>query len=86
MYGMKTLELEDVRQMLQNNELIKKINSTEEALGLFGKGQRGRSKSRGAKKDSMASGSFSFYFCKKPGHIKKNCINTRRYELSLIHI
>ena len=31
MYGKETLELEDVRQILQNNELMKKINSTEKA-------------------------------------------------------
>jgi len=35
MYDKETLELEDVRQMLQNKELIKKIDSTEEASGLF---------------------------------------------------
>jgi len=29
MYGMETLELEDVRQMFQNNELMKKIDSVE---------------------------------------------------------
>ena len=39
MYGKETLELEDVRQMLQNNELMKKIDSTEEASGLFVKGR-----------------------------------------------
>ena len=32
MYGKEILELEDVRQMLQNNELMKKTNSTEETL------------------------------------------------------
>ena len=41
---------------------------------MFVKGQRGRSKSRGPKRDSDASSSFSYYFCKKPGHIKKNCM------------
>ena len=74
MYGKETLELEDVWQMLQNNELMKKTDSTEEASELFVKGQRGRSKSRGPKKNPEASSSFSFYFCKKPGHIKKNCM------------
>jgi len=34
--------------MLQNNELMKKMDSTEEASGLIVKGQRGRSKSRGS--------------------------------------
>ena len=35
MYGKEILELEDVRQMLQNNELMKKSDSMEEASGLF---------------------------------------------------
>jgi len=74
MYGKETLELEDVRKMLQNNELIKKTDSTEEASGLFVKDQRGRSKSKGPKRDLEASSSFSCYFYKKPGHIKKNCM------------
>ena len=52
MYSKETLELEDVRQMLQNNELIKKTDSTEEASRLFVKGQRGSSKSRRPKKGS----------------------------------
>ena len=65
---------EDVRKMLQNNELMKKTDSTEEAPGLFVKGQRGRSKGRGSKRDPKASSSFSCYFCKKLRHIKKNCM------------
>jgi len=44
---------------------------------LFVKGQRRRSKSRGPKRDLEASNSFSYYFCKKLGHIKKNCM---KYE------
>jgi len=51
MYDKETLELKDVRQMLQNNELMKRTDSTEKASGLFVKGQRGRSKSRGPKRD-----------------------------------
>ena len=39
---------------------------------MFVKGQRERSKSRGPKRNPEASSSFSCYFCKKPGHIKKN--------------
>ena len=74
MYDKETLVLEDVRQMLQNNELMKKIESAEEALGLVVKGQRRRSKSREPKRNSGASSSFSCYFCNKPGHIKKNCM------------
>ena len=35
MYDKETLELEDVRQILQNNELIKKTDFTEEASRLF---------------------------------------------------
>ena len=72
MYGKKTLDLEDVKQMLQNNELMKKIDSIEEASGLFIKGQRGRSKSRGLKRNPETSSTFSCHLYKKPGHIKKN--------------
>ena len=50
-YDKETLKLEDVRQMLQNNKLIKKTDSMEEVSGLFVKGQRGRSKSKGPKRD-----------------------------------
>jgi len=53
---------------------MKKTNSMEEASGLFVKGYRGRSKSMRPKRDPEASKSFSYYFCKKPGHIKKNCM------------
>jgi len=38
--------------MLQNNELMKKINSIDEASGLAVKGQRERSKGRGPKRYS----------------------------------
>ena len=68
----RLLELKDIRQMLQNNELMRNIDSIEEDSGLSVKGQRKRSNSRGLKRDPEASSSFSFYFCKKPGHIKKN--------------
>ena len=44
-YEKETLELEYVRQMLQNNELMKKTNSTE-ASCLIVKKQRGRSQSK----------------------------------------
>ena len=53
---------------------MKKTYSTEEASGLVVKGQRRRSKSMGPNKDPEASSSFSCYFCKKPMHIKKNCM------------
>ena len=64
MYDKESLELEDIRQMSQNND------STEKAL----RSQRGISKSRGLKRDPEASSSFACYFCKKPGYIKKNCM------------
>ena len=57
---------------------MKKIDSTEEASGLVVKGQRGISKSRGPKRDPKASRSFSCYFCKKLGHIKKNCMKYKK--------
>jgi len=72
MQGKETLVLEDVRQMLQNNELMKKTESAKEASGLVVKGQKRRSKSKESKRNSGASNSISCYFCKKPGHIKKN--------------
>jgi len=78
MYGKEILELEDVRQMLQNNEPMKNTDSTEETSGLFIKGQRGRSKSRGPERDPEVFSSFSYYFCKKPGHIKKNCMKYKK--------
>ena len=52
MYEKETLELKDVMQMLQNNELMKKTDSTEDVLRLIVKRQRGRSQSRESKKDS----------------------------------
>jgi len=64
--------------MLQYNELMKKTDSTEEASGLFIKGQRGRSKSRGPNRDPEASSRFFFYFCKKPKHIKKNYMKYKK--------
>ena len=74
MYDKETLELEVVRQMLQNNELMKKTDSIDKASELVVQGQRGRSQSRKPKRDLKASNSFACYFCKKPGHIKKNCM------------
>ena len=64
-YRKKTLELEDVRQMLQNNELMKKTHSTVEALELVVKKQKRRSQSRGPKKDTEAfNGKNDCYYCK----------------------
>ena len=70
-YVKETLELEDIRQMLQNNELMKKTDFTEEVSGLVIKGQRGRSQSRGSKRDPKV---LLAIFAKKSGHIKKNCM------------
>jgi len=50
--------------MLQNNE-------TEEATGLFVKGQRERSKSKRPKRDPEVSNSFSYYFVRKQGTSRK---------------
>jgi len=49
MYDKEALELEDIRQILQNE--LMKTDSTDEASGLVVDGQRGRSKSRGPKRD-----------------------------------
>ena len=56
-YDKEAIELENIWQMLQNYELMKKMDSTEEASRLIVKGQRGRSKSRRPKKDLDASSS-----------------------------
>ena len=45
---------------------------------MFVKSQRRRSKSRGPKRDSETSNSFSYYFCKKPGHVKKICMKYKK--------
>ena len=71
MYGKDTLELEDVRQMLQNNELMKKTDSTEEASGLFIKDQRRRSKIRGPKWDLEASRVSLTTFARNQGTSRK---------------
>ena len=74
MYEKETLELEDVKQILQNNELMKKTDSTEEASRLVVEEQRGRSQSRGTKKGTKAySENFDSYYCKQLGHMKKAC-------------
>ena len=55
MYGKEILELKNVRHVLQNNELVKKRDFTEEALGLVAKEQKGRSQSRTPKKGTKNS-------------------------------
>ena len=65
MYENETLELEDVRQMFQNNELMKKTDFIEEASGLVVKEKMGRSQSRISKKGTKASsGNTNCYYCK----------------------
>jgi len=71
MYGKETLELEDVRQMLQNNELMKKTDSTKEASRLFVKGHRGRSKRRGPKRDPELLAVSLATFARKQGISRK---------------
>ena len=71
MYGKETLELEDVRQMLQNNELIKRTDSIEEASGLFVKGERGRSKSMGPKRDPKVIAVSLATFARNQGTLRK---------------
>src|SRR3954466_7974382 len=74
MYGKETLELEDVRVVLINNEIMKKTDTTEEASGLVTKKGRGRSRSRGPKGDKESSNLGNCYYCKKPGHFKRDCL------------
>jgi len=74
MYENETVELKDVRQMLLNNEMMKKTDFTKEASGLIVKDQKWRLQSRGPKKDIKASTENSdCYYCKQPGHVKKTC-------------
>jgi len=64
MYEKEILELEDVRQVLQNNKLMKKT-VYREGLRLVIKERRGRSKSRGPKKGTIAfSKNNDCYYCK----------------------
>ena len=51
-----------------------KDNFYGEGLRIICQGTEGKSKSKGPKRDLKASYSFSYYFCKKPWHIKKNCL------------
>ena len=59
--------------MLQNNKLMRKMNFTEKASGLLVKGQKGRSRSRGPKRDPSTSSSNAYYYCRKSELIKKIC-------------
>ena len=78
MYGKETLELKDVKKMLQNNKLIKKTNFTEEDSGLVINGQTGRSKIKGPKRDLDASSGNACYYCRKSGHLKKNYMKYKK--------
>ena len=79
MYVNEILKLKDVRQMLQNNELIKKIDFREEASGLIVKEQREKSQSRRPKKDTKAfSENFDCYYCKQPCHMRRLAPSTKR--------
>src|SRR3954470_15732342 len=51
LYGKETLELEDVKVMLVNNEFMKRTDSTQEGSGLV----VGSMKSRGPKRDKKSS-------------------------------
>ena len=74
MYGEETLELKNVRQMLENNEPMKKTYFTEAASELVVKERWWRSQSRGPKKGTNTSiENNDCYNCKLPGHMKKNC-------------
>jgi len=64
--------------MLQNNELMKKTDFTEETSGLVIKWQMGRSWSREPKKDPSASSSDAYYYCRNQGTSRKIISNTRR--------
>ena len=64
MYGKEILELKVVMQMIQKNELIKKTGYTEDASGLVVKGQMGRSKSKGLKRDQRLLAVFLTIFAK----------------------
>jgi len=70
--------LKIVKQMLQNNKLMKKTDSIEDASELVIKGQRERSKSRRPKRDTDASSSNACYYCRKPGHVKKSCMKYKK--------
>ena len=66
MFGKDTLKLEDDSQMLQNNELMKKTDSSKEPSGLVAKEKKGRSQSRGTKKgNKVSSGNNDCYYCKQ---------------------
>ena len=79
MYEKKTLELKDVRQMLQSNKLMNKIDKIEKASVLIVKEQKRRSHSKEPKKKIKASsGNNDCYYCKQTRHMKKNCFKYKR--------
>jgi len=64
--------------MVQNNKLMKKTDSIDEASGLVVKGQRDRSQSRGPKKNPSASSSMLTTTGENQGTLRKNILSTRR--------
>src|SRR3954469_16360636 len=60
LYGKETLELEDVRVMLVNNELMKRMDPAQESSGLV----VGSGKSKGPKKEKKSSFKVSCWICK----------------------
>src|SRR3954465_7424177 len=60
LYGKETLELEDVRVMLVNNELMKRTDPTQEGSGLV----VGSRKSKGPKREKKSSFKVSCWTCK----------------------
>ena len=80
LYGKQTLKMEDVTSTLLSEEIRLQASTEESSAGLVvndTSGGRGRSRERDAGKGRSRSKSKSkkvkCYFCKKEGHMKKNC-------------
>jgi len=70
-YGKEILQLEDVRQILPHNEMIKKADYMEEASGCLSRARGEDQKLGGPKRDAKTSSSFSCYICKNQGISRK---------------
>src|SRR5436190_880344 len=68
LYGKETLELEDVRVMLVNNELMKRTDPAQEGSGLV----VGSGKGKGPKREKKSSFKVSCWIC-KGGHTRREC-------------